>query len=169
MNCSRGGKLLPRFLVCSFLLPQSCRLGKPSDGKPAPPNPPQKNTLSFLGTPGEEPKMRRLLPSALRAATSHLGFPQRFCEAKDLREEEKQASKPCPDEGGAGKVCLASTSRSATKYCDADALRVYLSLLVLRISMNTSEGTSTVPILRMRFLPSFCFSRSFFLRVMSPP
>ena len=39
------------------------------------------------------------------------GLPQRFCEAKDLWEEEKQASKPCPDKGGAGKVCLASTSK----------------------------------------------------------
>ena len=30
-------------------------------------------------------------------------------------------------------------------------------------------GISTLPIWRMRFLPSFCFSSSFFFRVMSPP
>lgn len=35
--------------------------------------------------------------------------------------------------------------------------------------MNASCGTSTVPSWRIRFLPSFCFSRSFFLRVISPP
>ena len=36
-------------------------------------------------------------------------------------------------------------------------------------AMNASWGTSTRPTIFMRFLPSFCFSRSFRLRVMSPP
>ena len=35
--------------------------------------------------------------------------------------------------------------------------------------MKASEGMETEPKLRIRFLPSFCFSRSFFFRVMSPP
>ena len=35
--------------------------------------------------------------------------------------------------------------------------------------MNASWGISTGPMLFMRFLPSFCFSSSFRLRVMSPP
>ena len=35
--------------------------------------------------------------------------------------------------------------------------------------MNASLGTCTEPTWRMRFLPSFCFSSSFFLRVISPP
>ena len=39
----------------------------------------------------------------------------------------------------------------------------------LSTAMNASDGTDTVPNVRMRFLPSFCFSSSFFLRVMSPP
>src|SRR5262249_25440831 len=34
---------------------------------------------------------------------------------------------------------------------------------------NASWGTSTVPICFIRRLPSFCFSRSLRLRVMSPP
>src|SRR5690606_6962449 len=34
---------------------------------------------------------------------------------------------------------------------------------------NASCGSSTEPTDFMRRLPSFCFSRSFFLRVMSPP
>ena len=36
-------------------------------------------------------------------------------------------------------------------------------------AMNASCGTSTRPTIFMRFLPSFCFSRSLRLRVMSPP
>ena len=39
----------------------------------------------------------------------------------------------------------------------------------LRTAMKASWGTSTVPSWRIRFLPSFCFSSSFFFRVMSPP
>src|SRR5258708_24120261 len=34
---------------------------------------------------------------------------------------------------------------------------------------NASCGTSTFPIWRIRFLPSFCFSSSFRLRLISPP
>jgi hypothetical protein len=36
-------------------------------------------------------------------------------------------------------------------------------------AMNASCGMSTLPNCRIFFLPSFCFSRSFRLRVMSPP
>ncbi len=40
---------------------------------------------------------------------------------------------------------------------------------ICRMAMNASCGTSTLPTAFMRFLPSFCFSRSLRLRVMSPP
>ncbi len=36
-------------------------------------------------------------------------------------------------------------------------------------AMNASFGTSTEPMFFMRFLPSFCFSSSLRLRLMSPP
>jgi hypothetical protein len=39
----------------------------------------------------------------------------------------------------------------------------------LRTARKASWGSSTRPTFFMRRLPSFCFSRSFFLRVMSPP
>jgi hypothetical protein len=39
----------------------------------------------------------------------------------------------------------------------------------LRRERKASWGTSTEPTIFMRFLPSFCFSRSFLLRVTSPP
>ncbi len=42
-------------------------------------------------------------------------------------------------------------------------------LSILRAAMKADCGISTSPICRMRFLPFFCFSRSFFLRLMSPP
>ena len=45
----------------------------------------------------------------------------------------------------------------------------YDSSSSLRTAMNASDGTATVPNVRMRFLPSFCFSSSFFFRVISPP
>ena len=45
----------------------------------------------------------------------------------------------------------------------------YDSSSSLRTAMNASDGTATVPNVRIRFLPSFCFSSSFFLRVISPP
>src|SRR6185369_16943662 len=44
----------------------------------------------------------------------------------------------------------------------------YLSS-ICRTARKASCGISTEPTCFMRFLPSFCFSRSFFLRVMSPP
>ena len=40
---------------------------------------------------------------------------------------------------------------------------------VLSAATKASWGTSTRPTIFMRFLPSFCFSRSLRLRVMSPP
>ena len=40
---------------------------------------------------------------------------------------------------------------------------------IFKTAINASLGTDTVPKDRMRFLPSFCFSSSFFFRVMSPP
>ncbi len=43
------------------------------------------------------------------------------------------------------------------------------SASIFRAAMKASWGISTLPNWRMRFLPSFCFSSSFFLRVASPP
>ena len=40
---------------------------------------------------------------------------------------------------------------------------------IFSTAIKASEGTCTVPNWRIRFLPSFCFSNSFFFRVISPP
>ena len=46
---------------------------------------------------------------------------------------------------------------------------IYSSSPSLSTAINVSGGTSTEPSFLMRFLPSFCFSRSFFFLVISPP
>ena len=62
----------------------------------------------------------------------------------------------------------AAEPRVEVECCEVDMdLPGYRS--TLSTARNASCGTSTVPICFMRFLPSFCFSSSLRLRVMSPP
>ena len=70
----------------------------------------------------------------------------------------------------------AQTDARAKAGQDVGGARLYLgqalphySSSTLRTARNASWGTSTLPICFMRFLPSFCFSRSLRLREMSPP
>ena len=56
---------------------------------------------------------------------------------------------------------------SAAARCRSQRAKSYSSSL--RTAKNASVGTCTVPRERIRFLPSFCFSSSFFFRVTSPP
>src|SRR5204863_456439 len=49
------------------------------------------------------------------------------------------------------------------------ARRHSVSVPIFKTARNASCGISTLPTRFMRFLPSFCFSSSFRLRVMSPP
>ena len=46
---------------------------------------------------------------------------------------------------------------------------VHAAAQLLSTDRNASCGTSTLPTCFIRFLPSFCFSSSLRLRVMSPP
>ncbi len=50
-----------------------------------------------------------------------------------------------------------------------NAIRAHHSSVIRSTARNASCGISTAPTIFIRFLPFFCFSRSFFLRVMSPP
>ena len=64
----------------------------------------------------------------------------------------------------AGFFCLAIARRPLSR------VRRYLSSSPLfSTERNAFCGISTLPTMRMRFLPSFCFSRSLRLREMSPP
>ena len=49
------------------------------------------------------------------------------------------------------------------------ALGAYASSPILSAAMNASCGMLTEPYSRIFSLPFFCFSRSFFLRLASPP
>ena len=68
----------------------------------------------------------------------------------------------------------AHTARWSSRFVRApadDAIRYFFltSVSPESAAMKASCGTSTRPTIFMRFLPSFCFSSSLRLRVMSPP
>ena len=76
-------------------------------------------------------------------------------------------------ENGVGVVFPAATPARAEKFGKNNSDPIsraggHLSP-TCRIARNASCGISTLPTDFIRFLPAFCFSSSFFLRVMSPP
>ena len=82
--------------------------------------------------------------------------------------------RPLVDAGAVRAAGPGSGSRSAAG--DADRARrrpghflEAVDSLVESAATNASWGTSTRPTIFIRFLPSFCFSSSLRLRVMSPP
>ncbi len=89
------------------------------------------------------------------------------------RHKKKGKEEKCfgRTEPSAPMLCLPGIHRSTQKRTALRAVlfRLSHSLSSLRTAMNASVGTCTVPRLRIFFLPSFCFSSSFFFRVMSPP
>ena len=87
---------------------------------------------------------------ALRNASLRLGVRQGFC----LRQKRLYGAMRRPTLWG---------PRKAKRKCSA------YSSSSLRTAINASVGSCTVPKVRIFFLPSFCFSSSFFFRVMSPP
>ena len=66
--------------------------------------------------------------------------------------------------GGRVASLIADEEREAPAH-----FRFFSSRRLLSTERNASCGISTPPTCRIRFLPSFCFSRSFRLRVTSPP
>jgi len=70
-------------------------------------------------------------------------------------------------------IHLSQQSRSAMDSGPPPAacpgMTVLNQLSTFSAAMNASCGMSTLPNCRIFFLPSFCFSRSLRLRVMSPP
>src|SRR6185437_3639067 len=67
---------------------------------------------------------------------------------------------------GTGNKCKAARAALSIP-CSSVARSRYLS--TLRTARKASCGISTRPTCFMRFLPSFCFSSNFFLRLTSPP
>ena len=67
---------------------------------------------------------------------------------------------------GSGSRSAPETQTASTR---PDHFLEAVDSLVESAATNASWGTSTRPTIFIRFLPSFCFSSSFRLRVMSPP
>lgn len=59
--------------------------------------------------------------------------------------------------------------RVAVNWCVKSRTLRRLHPSIFNAEMNASCGMSTFPNWRIFFLPAFCFSRSFFFRVASPP
>ena len=70
-------------------------------------------------------------------------------------------------QAGIGRKVTVQAFMAAERDVDVQAQRHSSS--TLRTAMKASCGISTVPNCFMRFLPSFCFSRSLRLREISPP
>ena len=82
-----------------------------------------------------------------------------------------------PDQPGAkgdigllGTIAVSTATRSLCVGA-RESLRLpyFSSRSTLSAATKASCGTSTEPTIFIRFFPSFCRSRSFFLRLMSPP
>ena len=101
----------------------------------------------------EEFQFRSNLPRFLAETTSGLG--------RLLSPQCAHWGTPLINEGSKNSI----PSVRQTPIC----LSVCYSSSNFRTAMKASLGTDTVPKVRIRFLPSFCFSSSFFFRVMSPP
>ena len=71
--------------------------------------------------------------------------------------------------GGGGIGQLPVTGEADGAFPQGGILRPVGQESIFSTARKASLGTCTVPNWRIRFLPSFCFSSSFFFRVMSPP
>lgn len=99
----------------------------------------------------------------------------------DPRQHDSSKAQPTTIDSGADQTARAEPiddlghGRTRHRYRDEGRLHGHGYLAagaespVERAAMNASWGTSTRPTIFMRFLPSFCFSSSLRLRLMSPP
>jgi len=72
--------------------------------------------------------------------------------------------------GASGEMAWATPSRAPQNVrCRTLPAGHCRSAPVSSTAMKAFCGMSTLPTLFIRFLPSFCFAHSFFLREMSPP
>ncbi len=73
------------------------------------------------------------------------------------------------DAAAAGRQPVQVVASDADRLDAAGHFLEAVDSLVESAATNASWGTSTRPTIFIRFLPSFCFSSSLRLRVMSPP
>ena len=130
--------------------------------------------LGFRGVRGD-----RFLTYPNRAGSLETcGFKQRFWSLLGLRPKVTRARKrgvlPSKKMSGPSRTTpipaksISPSKKGSPRPWARDPCN-HQSLSSLRTAINASVGTCTVPRFRIFFLPSFCFSSSFFLRVISPP
>ncbi len=108
-----------------------------------------------------------IIPSAAMNSTGH-ATSRRPLRVSDSGVPPRDATKSHPITAAlAAAATIAIIASRARLAASHSSLRYLLS--TCRMARKASCGTSTEPICFMRFLPAFCFSSSFFLRVMSPP
>jgi len=108
----------------------------------------------------------RWLPASI--AVSRVSTDQRYYKVTIRAPNDRKLGDTGTDDGGKTSfrrdICVGKRHPPAS----CKILEDYSSP-TLRTARKASCGMSTLPIRFMRFLPSFCFSRSLRLRLMSPP
>ena len=115
---------------------------------------------------------RRRGPAAQEHADEFGPRPARRGQLR-LAEQRREVPRFQPIQPGVGVEVAVAASRETERDVDVDPGRrahfFFAPSSTRSAAMNASCGTSTLPTRRMRSLPFFWVSRSFRLRVMSPP
>ena len=126
----------------------------------------RRSRVPAVGRRGARPAVRRW-PGAGRDRRG----PPAPSRTRSSRSARRRTARGC--RGGAGRGRRPPPPPRAGRRGGARRRRAHDRSLPSASSSSTARkaswGTSTVPICFMRFLPSFCFSRSLRLRLMSPP
>ena len=105
-----------------------------------------------------------------REAGVEAGLPRHEERRDDREHDPRRGTAPCPRHPGYDPAHAGTSRRAApSPAASTGYLSFFVSTSPESAAMNASWGTSTRPTIFMRFLPSFCFSRSLRLREMSPP
>ena len=91
----------------------------------------------------------------------------RFAAAKPRRRRARFAQGSRPPAGVTAALCAPASKLWLLRNPRLGACGY--SSPILKAAINASCGMLTFPYSRIRALPFFCFSSSFFLRLMSPP
>ncbi len=118
------------------------------------------------------PRSRAAAPRARRAGcpTCHAPVPaESSCDRRARGPRRATSERITPSAVGERQMLPRHTNSTRAARAAGALLRAAHSSPSSSTARNASCGTSTRPTCFIRFLPSFCFSSSFFLRVMSPP
>jgi hypothetical protein len=122
----------------------------------------------------------RRFPDAVPSSLSHGVFARAPWDCANPAPNAAPAAAPARANARAAKPCAAAgcgvlTCWASWSWKERNMLRRKFQrepepqLSTFSAAIKASCGMSTLPNCRIFFLPSFCFSRSFLLRVMSPP